>query len=150
MPQWISETVSAVTHFLSGLMGHRERRAASSLQVTQTRVVASLLVVPLSSSADPFVVSAEDVEEHGFFVRTPRPPLSYGEPVLVRVCTNASEDALWVRGEVVHVVEGTGFGCRFNMAQDDAQELAQIVRESRLHMNVRKRRVRHRTIMIGS
>ena len=119
------------------------------MQQERRRLVSSLLVVPLSNE-DPFVVAPEDVDEHGVFVQSPRPPLRYGDPVLIRVSTEASEDPLWVKGEVVHVMEGIGFGCRFLRGQDDVRELEQIIKESRLHTQLRKRRVRHRTIMIES
>jgi hypothetical protein len=137
-------TVTAITRFLARVFtpGRRPHKRA------QSKLVSSLLVVPLSNE-DPFEVAPEDIDEHGVFVQSPRPPLKYGDPVLIRVSTEASEDPLWVKGEVVHVMEGIGFGCRFLGGQDDAKELEQIIKESRLHTELRKRRIRHRTIMVG-
>lgn len=86
-------------------------------------IPARVMFVPLDGSAPARWAFAEDVGRLGIFICTSA-PLALGTAVILRMTTAYNQRyPIYVRGEVVHRVNGAGFGCRYVELEEGTQLL---------------------------
>ena len=91
--------------FENTLRGVGERR-----RLERARIRADVHIHPLDGRYPPRWAETEDVSRRGVFIATPRGyPLN--TVLHLTLCTDHGE--LPIKGRVVHLLEGIGFGCEF-------------------------------------
>jgi hypothetical protein len=110
--------------FENTLPGVGERR-----HLERARIRADVYILPEDRRHPPRWAETEDVSRRGVFIATPR-GYALNTNLALTLCTAHGE--LQVRGKVVHLLEGIGFGCAFiDLTEGQRVALSYLVSLSR-------------------